>query len=337
MSIRKLCTNRFINPLDKTFCRYYSERKLTNAEIRKKRNALFEEEKARQLSLVTRIEKIEVKYGGHPEPCTLVMNKGLSTPYHCTMHMQELLMERSVVAKVNGKLWDMHRPLEEDCTLELLHFLEEAPFDSNDTFWRSMSFVLGHILETGFKDSIMVDLCSFPRPNVRSGSFVYDANLGTATTDYTINESVLRGLSAIGYRLGSQNLPLEPLYIDISIAEKMFEDNKYKFQQLKSVASRSVSKSKVKVYRMGDHIDMSSGPLMASSSHIGAYRVTGIHPIASGYGQLHRVQGLAIPKVLKLHYWAVDQLTERASKLNVQAALPYIRKNKVVTEAIAKE
>ncbi|XP_069115024.1 large ribosomal subunit protein mL39-like [Argopecten irradians] len=335
MSLRKLCKSRFVRPLDKTFCRYYCQRKLTNAEIRKKRNALFEEEKARQFSLVTRIEKIEVKYEGHPEPCTLIMNKGLSTPYHCTMHLQELLMERSVVARVNGKLWDMHRPLEEDCTLELRHFLETSPFDSNDTFWRSMSFVLGHILETGFKENIRVNLCSFPRPNVKSGSFVYDADLGTATTDYTINESVLRGLSAIGYRLSAQKLPFEPLFVDISLAERMFEDNLYKSKQLHAIASQSESKSKVKVYRMGEHIDMSNGPLMSSTSQISSFKVTGIHPITTDYGEMHRVQGLAIPSGLMLHYWAFEQLAERAAKLNMDAVLPYIREGK--EEVLTKE
>lgn len=59
--------------------------KLTNSEIRQKRNSLFESEKQRQLSLVTRIEKIEVEYKGLPEECSLVMNKGLSTPFNCAM------------------------------------------------------------------------------------------------------------------------------------------------------------------------------------------------------------------------------------------------------------
>jgi len=32
-----------------------------------------------------------------------------------------MLAARSVVAEVNGQLWDMHRPLEYDCTLRFLH------------------------------------------------------------------------------------------------------------------------------------------------------------------------------------------------------------------------
>ena len=58
---------------------------LTNEAIRVKRNHLFGQEKARQMGLTTCIEKIEVKYVGPPENCTLLMNKDLSTPFNCAM------------------------------------------------------------------------------------------------------------------------------------------------------------------------------------------------------------------------------------------------------------
>ena len=50
-----------------------------------KRNDLFEKEKQRQWKLVSCVEKIEVKYHGHPRDCTLIMNKEISTPFHCAM------------------------------------------------------------------------------------------------------------------------------------------------------------------------------------------------------------------------------------------------------------
>lgn len=62
-----------------------SARKLTNEEARHKRNEIFNEEKARQLAFITRIEKIQVEHKGPPEDCTLIMNKGLSTPFNCAM------------------------------------------------------------------------------------------------------------------------------------------------------------------------------------------------------------------------------------------------------------
>ena len=63
----------------------HTEKFVANSSVREKRNALFEAEKKRQLSLLTRIEKMEIEYKGQPEDCTLVMNKNLSTPFHCAM------------------------------------------------------------------------------------------------------------------------------------------------------------------------------------------------------------------------------------------------------------
>ncbi len=58
---------------------------LTNTEVRKKRNELFEKEKAKQRERIVKIEKIKVEHKGIPEDCTLLMNKDLSTPFNCAM------------------------------------------------------------------------------------------------------------------------------------------------------------------------------------------------------------------------------------------------------------
>merc|ERR1712179_652648 len=94
------------------------------------------------------------------------------------MGLTEMLCDRSALALVNGNLWDMHRPLEEDCTIELLHFHSEEPFHLNRAFWRSCSFLLGAAVESAFRDDQFVSLHSFPPPNVASGSFVADIDLG---------------------------------------------------------------------------------------------------------------------------------------------------------------
>ena len=63
----------------------FATRKLTNAEVCRKRCQMFGEEKARQRALVTRIEKIKVEHKGLPDECSLLMNKNLSTPFNCAM------------------------------------------------------------------------------------------------------------------------------------------------------------------------------------------------------------------------------------------------------------
>ena len=43
---------------------------------------MFDKEKQRQLNLIPRIDKIEVRYNGVPEDVNLSMNKGISTPFN---------------------------------------------------------------------------------------------------------------------------------------------------------------------------------------------------------------------------------------------------------------
>lgn len=54
------------------------------------RNELFDAEQKRQREQVGRIEKIEVRYLGVPEDVTLIMNKGISTPYNCAQRMYKI-------------------------------------------------------------------------------------------------------------------------------------------------------------------------------------------------------------------------------------------------------
>ncbi|KAH9632658.1 hypothetical protein HF086_008485 [Spodoptera exigua] len=92
---------------------------LSSQEAIDRRYHLFTLEKKRQLENVGRIEKIEVQYKGVPKSCTLIMNKGISTPYDCARHLGEWHVESSALALLDGSVyWDMHRPLTENCTLE---------------------------------------------------------------------------------------------------------------------------------------------------------------------------------------------------------------------------
>ncbi|XP_050415778.1 39S ribosomal protein L39, mitochondrial [Patella vulgata] len=297
---------------------YCQSTNLTNAEVRRKRNEIFETEKKRQLGLITRMEKIQVDVKGPPEDCTLIMNKGISTPFNCSMHIQELLVNRSALALVNGEPWDMHRPLKEDCSIEFLHFLDEDPRIVNKAFWRSCCLVLGHVLETALQNQYYVELCSFPKPHLQSGSFVYDADL--KLKDWKPTTAELNCLTRVGYKLHHLDFKFERLEVDASVALDMFKDNHFKSQQIPYIAESSGSK--VVVYRVGDHVDISSGPCIASTNQIGRFNVTAAHQIDTpDYGKLYRVQGLGLPSQVMMHYWSYDILRRRAGKFNT-APLP---------------
>eukprot|EP00095_Tigriopus_kingsejongensis_P006274 maker-scaffold990_size72856-snap-gene-0.22 protein:Tk06274 transcript:maker-scaffold990_size72856-snap-gene-0.22-mRNA-1 annotation:"mitochondrial 39s ribosomal protein l39" len=291
-----------------------------NAEIRKMRSQLFAQEQTRQLNQIPRLERIQVQYKGIPEDSMLSLNKSMSTPYNVAQHLAEYLMERSALALVNGKIWDMHRPLEEDCTVELMHFRQDDPFQVNRAFWRSCSFMMGSVLEEVFKDDIYVELHSFPAPNVNSGSFVHDVDL--KMSDWRPCKTELMTFSAAMHRLAQRGLPFERLEVNADLALEMFKDNQYKVKQIPSISSASQTGSSITLYRLGDHVDISRGPMMANSSFLGRRcTIAAAHPIQHEGKSMYRFQGVALPKDMFLNHFAFGVLEKRAAKLN-EANIP---------------
>lgn len=87
------------------------------------------------------------------------------------LDISEWVVKRGVVALVDEQtLWDMHRPLESDCTVQLLNFEEKDPYHVNKAFWRTCALMLGAVVCNAFKTDIPVILHSFPSPN---GIYIY--------------------------------------------------------------------------------------------------------------------------------------------------------------------
>lgn len=68
-----------------------------------------------------------------------------STPAVIYRQINRKAYEKAIVARVNNQLWDLNRPLEEDCTVEVLPF--ENPL-GKEVLWHSAAHVLGSALET---------------------------------------------------------------------------------------------------------------------------------------------------------------------------------------------
>lgn len=285
--------------------RYVSN--ITNETVRQLKNDLFSKEKCRQQSLITRIQKIEVKYNGVPSDTTLMMNKNISTPYNCAMHIHESLCDRSTLAEVNGKPWDMHRPLTEDCELRMFNF-HSAPEILNKVFWRSCSFLLGLVIERAFKDQHFVDLHSWPKPNIYSGSYVYDVDVGIPNWKVTSEE--LKAFTTMMWKLCGEDNVFERLSVSKSLALEMFAHNKYKQLQIPEIVGDEVT-----LYRVKDHVDISCGPMIASTRFVGTTQITAVHQLDNNTG--YRFQGVSIPKQLTLNSYAFSVLVNRAKKLNL--------------------
>ncbi|XP_044742994.1 39S ribosomal protein L39, mitochondrial [Chrysoperla carnea] len=286
-----------------------------NVKIRRQ-NELFDLEKKRQIESVGRVEKIEVDYIGNPEQKVLTMNKDLSTPYNCAQHLGQSVINTAALALVDNQPWDMHRPLKKDCQIDFLHFESREPYILNKAFWRSCSFLLGAMATIAFKDNINLLLHSFPSPQVRSGSFVYDIDLGLEHWKPTPEE--LRVLSAEFIQFCSAEHKFERLDVGQEIAEEIFKCNKYKSAQIPDIAEQN--EGKVTLYRVGHHIDISRGPMISNTNFVGRCSVASVHKILPNE-TLYRFQGVALPKTLILNHFAYRILEDRAKKLN-QGRLP---------------
>lgn len=77
------------------------------------------------------------------------------------------LADNTVIAKVNGELWDLDRPFEKDSTLQLLKFDDD---EAKQVFWHSSAHMLGESMERIYGGC----LCYGPPIE---GGFYYDMSL----------------------------------------------------------------------------------------------------------------------------------------------------------------
>ncbi|EFN88240.1 39S ribosomal protein L39, mitochondrial [Harpegnathos saltator] len=306
---------------------------LSKAEARKRRCQLFEEEKQRQRSELGRIEKIEVKYQSVEDEVVLVMNRNISTPHDCAKHISESITKMSAIAFVDGQIWDMHKPFTGNCELQLVTMQTPRSGMINNAFWRTCSLILGAVAENAFKDNVNVHLHSFPYPVIRSGSFVYDVFIDLPSWQPT--DSELRAMSALFVKFINRELLLERLEVPCSIAQHMFEDNPFKYQQIPQIAKDN-DDDKVTLYQLGDHIDISKGPMISNSGLIGRVTVTAVHRLTNGpVDGLYRFQGVALPKGIMLNHFAYSILENRAKKLNTVTWQPHIVEHEMMNNVTA--
>ena len=176
--------------------------------------------------------------------------------------------------------------------MELLHFHCDDPFHVNRSFWRSCSFMLGGAVERSFKAELMVQQHSFPPPNVASGSFVADIDLGLGH-DWDPNREEMMVFSAQMHRMAERKLPFNRLTVDAKVALDMFQENPYKVSQIPSIAGASADGHSVTVYKVGDHVDISAGPMVGDTTFLGRRCTVPVaHKIVQNEAKVYRYEEL---------------------------------------------
>nr|XP_021533734.1 39S ribosomal protein L39, mitochondrial [Neomonachus schauinslandi] len=290
--------------------------RLSQTELIEMQNDLFNKEKNRQLSLTPRTEKIEVKHVGKTDPGTIfVMNKNISTPYNCALHLSEWYCRKSILALVDGQPWDMYKPLTKSCEIEFLTFKDRDPGEVNKAYWRSCAMMMGCVIERAFKDEYVVSLVRAPEVPVICGAFCYDVVLDKRLDEWMPTKENLRSLTKDAHTLIYKDLPFETLEVEAKVALEIFQHNKYKTDFIEEKASQNPERI-VKLHRFGDFIDVSEGPLIPRTSICFQYEVSAVHNLqATPLSLVRRFQGLSLPVHLRAHFTIWDKLLGRSRKM----------------------
>ena len=102
---------------------------------------------------------------GDGNPSSVPAKANETTPGSFLRDVPKDVSANVVVAKVNGELWDLNRPLDGDCTVELVSFQSE---EGRAVFWHSSAHVLGEACECEFG-------CLLSHGPPTSLGFYYDA------------------------------------------------------------------------------------------------------------------------------------------------------------------
>lgn len=179
-----------------------------------------------------------------------------TTPYDIANEISKTLGQKCVVSKVNGKLYDLGRVLEGDCTLELLK--ADAP-EAQEVYWHSSSHLMGEVMERMYK----AFLCK--GPPTQEG-FYYEAFM----EDRIVSENDYEQIEEAVKQVIKEKQPFERLVVTKEEALELFAYNKFKTEILAEKVPNGVSCT---LYRCGDLIDPCKGPHLLNSGRIGYFHV----------------------------------------------------------------
>ncbi|KAL1774340.1 putative threonine-tRNA ligase 2, cytoplasmic [Sigmodon hispidus] len=212
-----------------------------------------------------------------------------TTPYQVATEISQELAENTVVAKVNGVLWDLERPLEGDSTVELLMFDNE---EAQAVYWHSSAHILGEAMELYYGGHLCYG------PPIENG-FYYDMFI----EDRVVSSTELSALENICKTIIKEKQPFERLEARKDSLLEMFKYNKFKCRILKE----KVDTPTTTVYRCGSLIDLCKGPHVR---HTGKIKAIKIFKNSSTYWEgnpemetLQRIYGISFPDSKMMKGW----------------------------------
>ena len=214
--------------------------------------------------------------------------------------ISEGLARKVLAAKVNGQVWDLSRPVNNDISLQLLTWND---VEGKSTFWHSSAHLMAEALESVFP-GVKLGI----GPAIEKG-FYYDIDLG----DRQITEDDLKKLEVKMAELARNNSTYQRKEISKEDAVKYFTEkgDEYKLELIDGLKDGEIT-----FYTQGNFTDLCRGPHIPNTGLIKAVKLTNI---AGAYWRgdekrkmLTRIYGVAFPNQKELDEYVL--LLEEAKK-----------------------
>ncbi len=195
------------------------------------------------------------------------------------------LAKEVLVASVNGQLYDLSRPIEQDSTIEL-HKWDDP--QGKKAFWHSSAHLLAEALQALYPG------IKFGFGPATDNGFFYDVDPGEGNT---IKEGDLATIEKKMLELARQNNPFVRKEVTKAEALKIFDANNqtYKVEHISDL-----DEGKITTYTQGSFTDLCAGPHIPNTGLIKAIKLTSV---AGAYWrgdehnqQLTRIYGVSFPK-----------------------------------------
>jgi len=202
-----------------------------------------------------------------------------------------------------AELWDLTRPLEGNCNIEILTFNSDDDA-AKAVFWHSSAHILGQSLEHNYGALLTIG------PPV-DGGFYYDAYIGDGEG---ISESQFGEIEGEFRKSVKRKEKFERLVVTKEEALDLFTYSPFKSALIQA---KVPDNTRTTVYRNGDLIDLCMGPHVPHTGKIKAFKMLRCSA-ASWLGdanndQLQRVYGVSFPqkKLLNAHIENLERAKER--------------------------
>ena len=271
------------------------------------RNALFDQLKNEYDSELSSREKPAIKITFIPESNKKEVLDGKAwetTPGQLLKHVVKDRASQIVVAKVDGEVWDLDRPLEKDSKVEYLTFKDQ---DGKDVFWHSSAHVLGECAEHHYG-------CRLSHGPPTAMGFFYDMALEPGEA---VKESDWKPLEDRQKKFSKEKQAFERLEVSKDNLRKMFGYSKYKMHYIEKFVPDGETST---VYRNGSLVDLCQGPHIQNTAKIASFKIM---KNSSAYflgdqanDSLQRIHGVAFPTKQGLKEW--EEFLEEAKKRDHQ-------------------